>query len=393
MHIRNCAAQNPAFARLLDAYENREKAARQWREKGGKVVGKMGFDVPDELIIAAGMLPIQIYADPRKELKETNKYLEFAFEPVVRAQFEKLIDGTYADQIDYLAISNSTDVIIRIFLYLRELHRQEPERRMPEISFIDILFTRHRLHQTRNEFVFDLFRKDVERWAGHPVTDEDIRKAGIICNENRAALRAMAELRHGKEVRISGSEAFVIISAGLFMERTAHTELVRAVTEAAKSWPVLEGPRVFFTGAEQEDTTLFEMIEDAGMVIVGDDINWGDRYYDRDFNMNYSVLRALVDRYMLREFSAKKATPQERLGALDREVDAAGAEGVIFYTHLYDEVAAFDIPKQKKSLEGRGIKTITFGKMLWPEDKNEGLQEKLTAFAGQLKEKEERGER
>lgn len=385
MHIRDCALQDPAFAQLLDAYENRDKAANQWRAGGGKVVGKMGFDVPDELIIAADMLPIQICADPEKELKETNKYLEFAFEPVVRAQFEKLIDGTYADQIDYLTISNSTDVIIRIYLYLRELHRQEPERPIPEFSFIDILFTRHRLHQTRNEFVLDLFRKDVERWAGHPIADEDIRRAGAICNENRSALRAMAELRRGKEVHISGSEAFVIISAGLFMERTAHTALVRAVTQAAKQWPVLKGPRVFFTGAEQEDTTLYEMIENAGMVVVGDDINWGDRYYDRDYNTNYPVIRALVDRYMLREFSAKKATPQERMGALDREVDAAGAQGVIFYTHLYDEVACFDMPKQRKSLESRGIRHITFGRMVWPENRNQGLQEKLNQFAEELK--------
>lgn len=385
MHIRNCALQTPAFAQLLDAYQNRDKAAKEWKANGGQVVGKLGFDVPDELLIAAGMLPVQIYADPQKELKETNKYLEFAFEPVVRAQFEKLIDGTYAELIDHLAISNSTDVIIRIFLYLRELHRQEPERKMPDVSFIDLLFTRHRLHQTRNEFVMDLFRKDVERWAGHPIADADIRKAGAICNENRAALREMAALRHGREVRISGSEAFIIISAGLFMERTAHTQLVKAVTEAAKSWPVLEGPRVFFTGAEQEDTTLLDMIEETGMVIVGDDINWGDRYYDRDYNMDYPVIRALVDRYMLREFSAKKSTPDQRVEALNREVDGCKAEGVIFYTHLYDEVACFDMPKQRKMLESKGIKHITFGKMLWPEDKNEGLQEKLNAFADTLK--------
>lgn len=385
MHIRNCALQTPAFAQLLDAYQNRDKAAKEWKANGGQVVGKLGFDVPDELLIAAGMLPVQIYADPQKELKETNKYLEFAFEPVVRAQFEKLIDGTYAELIDHLAISNSTDVIIRIFLYLRELHRQEPERKMPDVSFIDLLFTRHRLHQTRNEFVMDLFRKDVERWAGHPIADADIRKAGAICNENRAALREMAALRHGQEVRISGSEAFIIISAGLFMERTAHTQLVKAVTEAAKSWPVLEGPRVFFTGAEQEDTTLLDMIEETGMVIVGDDINWGDRYYDRDYNMDYPVIRALVDRYMLREFSAKKSTPDQRVEALNREVDGCKAEGVIFYTHLYDEVACFDMPKQRKMLESKGIKHITFGRMLWPEDKNEGLQEKLNAFADTLK--------
>ena len=386
MAIRACALESKAFTALKDVYDHRDTPAAAWRAAGKKVVGKLGFDVPDELLIAAGMLPIQVYADPKRSLDETNKYLEYAFEPVVRAQFEKLIDGTYTDQLDALAISNSTDVVIRIFLYLRELHRVEPEKNLPPFAFIDWLFTRTSRHQGRNEFVIDLFRKQVEEWVGREVTDDEIREAGKICNENRQALREMAKLRHGDEVHISGSEALVIIGAGLFMERTAHTELVRQVTEDAKSWPVLQGPRVFYTGAEQEDIALYEKIEAQGLVIVGEDMNWGDRHYNRDYNSAYPATRALVDRYMLREFSAKKAFVSQRVEALDREVDEAKAEAVIFYTNLYDEVATWDMPNQKKSLSGRGIKSCIFGKMLWPTEKNEGLDEQLAEFAKKLNE-------
>lgn len=383
--IRNCALQTPAFAELKAIYDDRDTVARQWKADGRKVIGKLGCDVPDELIIAAGMLPVQVYADADKPLDETNKYLEYAFDPMVRAQFERLVDGTYAELIDALAISNSTDVVIRVFLYLRELHRVEPEKAVPPVAFIDWLFSRHRLHQTRDEFVIELFKKQVEDWAGHAVTDEEIRAAGRLCNENRQALREMAQLRHGEAVHISGSEALVIIGAGLFMEKARHTELVRQVTEAAASWPVLTGPRIFYTGANQEDTALYEKIEESGLVIVGEDTDWGDRSYDRDFNMTYPVIRAIVDRYLLREFSARKSTPAQRVEALDREVNAAGAQGVIFYTNQFDEVATWDMPKQRRSLESRGIRHTTFGRMQWPACKNEGLDEKLAAFAAEMK--------
>ena len=225
----------------------------------------------------------------------------------------------------------------------------------------------------------------MEEWAGHPVTDEEIRAAGQLCNENRQALREMAQLRHGEEVRISGCEALVIIGAGLFMEKAAHTELVRQVTEAAKRWPVLTGPRVYYTGANQEDTALYEKIEATGLVVVGEDTDWGDRAYDRDFNMTYPVTRALVDRYLLREFSARKSTPAQRTEALDREVNAAGAQGVIFYTNQFDEVATWDMPKQRRSLESRGIRHTTFGRMQWPVGRNEDLDERLAAFAAEMK--------
>ncbi|MBQ8975780.1 MAG: 2-hydroxyacyl-CoA dehydratase [Oscillospiraceae bacterium] len=385
MSIRPCALESEAFTALKEVYDHREDAAARWRASGKKVLGELGCDVPDELVIAAGMLPVHIYADPSRPLTQTDKYLEYAFEPVVRAQFEKIVDGTYADQIDYLAISNSTDVVIRIFLYLRELHRVEPEKPIPPVTFIDWLFTRHRLHQKRDEFVIDLFRRQMEEWVGHGITDEQIRQAGALCNENRQALREMAALRHGHPSRISGSEALVIIGAGLFMEKSEHTALVKRVTEDAKSWQALTGPRVFYTGANHEDTALYDKIEAAGMVVVGEDTDWGDRYYDRDYNLEYPVVRAVVDRYLLREFSAKKAFVGQRVEALEREVDAAGAEGVIFYTNQYDEVATWDMPKQYKMLEAKGIKHTAFGRMLWPVEKNEGLDEKLTAFAEEMK--------
>lgn len=385
MSIRSCALESEAFAALKDVYDHRDSVAAQWRAEGKRVIGELGCDVPDELIIAAGMLPVRVYAEPEKPLTETNKYLEFAFDPVVRAQFEKLVDGTYAGLIDALAISNSTDVIIRVFLYLRELHRVEPEKPVPPVAFIDWLFTRHRLHQSRDEFVIELFKKQVEEWAGRKITDEEIRAAGRLCNENRQALREMAQLRRCQQPKISGSEALVIIGAGLFMERSEHTRLVRQVTRDAAQWPVLTGPRVFYTGAEQQDTALYEKIEAAGMVVVGEDIDWGDRHYDRDMSLDYPVIRGIVDRYLLREYSARKSTPAQRVEALDREVTAAGAEGVIFYTNQYDEVATWDMPKQRKSLDARGIKHVTFGRMLWPTDKNEELDEKLAAFAAEWK--------
>ena len=385
MSIRSCALESKAFLALKDAYDHREKGAAAARAKGVKVLGELGFDVPEELVLAAGMFPVKIYADPAKSLEETDKYLEYSFEPVVRAQFEKIIDGTYGSQIDYLAISNSTDVIIRIFLYLRELKRVESEKPVPPITFIDWLFTRHRLHQMRDEFVIDLFKKQLEEWSGKEITDEAVREAGAVLNENRRALREMAQLRHGSEVRIGGSEAMVIIGAGFFMDKKEHTELVRQVTEDAKSWPVLEGPRVFYTGANHEDNALYDRIESAGLVIVGEDTDWGDRSYDRDYNPELPVIRGVVDRYLFREFSAKKAFVSQRVEALDREVNAAGAEGVIFYTNQYDEVATWDMPKQRKSLESRGIRHITFGRMQWPVSKNEGLDEKLAAFAREMK--------
>ncbi|MCD8333028.1 MAG: 2-hydroxyacyl-CoA dehydratase family protein [Clostridiales bacterium] len=385
MSIRKCACSSEAFLKLKYIYEHREEEAAKWRRLGKKVVGELGSDVPDEILIGGGMLPIRVYAEPDKPLTETDRYLEYAFDPVVRAQFEKIVDGTYASQIDALAVSNSTDVLIRTYLYLRELKRVEPQKAVPEVACIDWLFTRNYLYQTRNEGTIERFWKETEQWAGHAVTDEDIRKGAAICNENRQALRRMAELRHGSEVRINGSEALVIIGSAFFTDRETHTALVNQVTEDSGSWPVIRGPRIFVSGSNQEDTQLYDLIESAGAVIVGEDHDWGDRFYERDYNMDFDPVRAIVDRYMLREFSSKKAFVSQRVEALDCMADAVAAEGVIFYTNIYEEAASWDYPSQKKSLESRGIKTLNCVKMQWPVSKNEQLEAKIQSFVSGMK--------
>jgi benzoyl-CoA reductase/2-hydroxyglutaryl-CoA dehydratase subunit BcrC/BadD/HgdB len=294
---RREALASPAFRALSDVYLNRRSCAQRWKGQGKRVAATLGCDVPDEILIAAGMLPIRVCADPLAGLEEANKYLEFSFDPVVRAQFEGLINGSYAELADCLVISNSTDVLVRIYFYLREIRRIEPQKRVPALSFIDWLFTRFMMHQERNERTLAKFLAEVEAWAGSPVSAAALREACALCNENRAALREFSALRRGAESRVTGAEALTVIGAGLFMEKQEHTSLVRRLTGEAAAWQLADAAPVFLTGSVQEDTTLYELIEDAGMNVVSEDHDWGDRHMDRDVDTSLEPMSGIVDRY------------------------------------------------------------------------------------------------
>ena len=137
--LRNCALSSPAFGALLDVWQHRDRAAAEFRRKGGRVVGCLGGDVPEEYVIAGGMLPVRIPPDPESGLGEADKYLEACFDPMVRSQFDRIVRGETAKLCDFLAVSNSTDVLVRVYLYLRELRRTEPAAPVPPVAFIDWL--------------------------------------------------------------------------------------------------------------------------------------------------------------------------------------------------------------------------------------------------------------
>ncbi len=368
--LRDCAKSGTAFKKLLAVYENREEALKKYVSEGKKVIGTLGADVPYELVKAAGFETVPVLAREGADLPFADKYLEYAFDPMVRSQFDRVIGGEYND-LSGLVISNSTDVLIRIYLYFREMKRMEKEVVFPDVSFMDWLFTKNPVFDRHNGLVIELFKKELEAFGGVPVTDEAVKKAAGINNENKQALRALDALRTNEKMQLTGTEMLIAVIAGFFMDKEEHTALIRELTEEAKTWPEVKGTRLYYTGSVQMDTALYEMIEENGYNIVGEDHDFGGRVFDRDFDMSLPVKDALIDCYVNREFSSKKAFVSQRVEALDRLTEKAKAETVLFFTHVYEEAASWDYPSQKKSLEGRGLKTVELSKMHYPMEPEE----------------------
>ena len=384
MTIRKEALNSKAFQKLKEIHDNRESIARDWKAQGKKVAGILGWDVPEELLMAADILPYRIYGTPDISMKEADQYLEFAFPPVLRSQFEKIIDGANADLMDCLIISNSTDALVRIYYYIREVAALEPEKPIPELYFIDWLFTRFRMHQVRNEKIVGQFREKLEAWSGKKLDDQEILKAADQCNRNRELLEKMAALR--REGRINGSEALVIIGSSFYMEKDAHSVLLEDLLQEAAAWQTVSGVKLFLTGSGQEQSGFYQLLEEHGMVVVGEDHDWGDRHWNKKIDTSLEPIKGIVARYMLRRPGPKRAFVSERVEAICRSARACGAEGVIAYTYLYDDAPSWDFPEQKKALKEMGIPMLQLTGRPYGVEEGESLKTKLEEFASSIKE-------
>ena len=383
--LRECALNDPAFGKLLDIWLGRDDRLSAFRASGGKVVGCLGCDVPEEYLLAGGLRPLRITPDPESDLSAADEYLEACFDPMVRSQFDRIVRRESEKPWDYLAVSNSTDVLVRVYLYLRELRRTEPEAPVPDTAFIDWLFTRSRKFQLYNETQAGIFRKKAEEWAGRPITDEDIREAVNVLNGERRALRRISALRLAEEPRVTGEEALVITGAGFRMDRAEHRDLVNEVADAAEGWPVLTGARIYFSGTEQYGSDVYEALEKDGAVIVAEDQDCGMRWYEGDTDPALPPEKAVARRYMLRSPSPKKATVAQRTEALCRAAGEAKAQGVAVCMDMFEEAASWDFPEEKKALEALGIRAAEFCKLPYPPAQDPTLEIRLRDFAKSLK--------
>jgi benzoyl-CoA reductase/2-hydroxyglutaryl-CoA dehydratase subunit BcrC/BadD/HgdB len=368
-----------AFDELARAYRERDAAALEWKAQGGLVVGCLGNDVPEELLVAAGILPVRVYGDPEADLGRADQYIERAFDPRVRSIFMRIIDGSYS-HLDHLIISNSSDVLVRVFYYLRELRRTEPALAIPHLYFFDFLHTRYRTSALYNRDRARELKGAIEGWCGRSVNQTDLVRAIATCEENRRLLRQLGEVRAPGPPRVSGVESLIAVGSSMLLPREEHSRLLGAFLKRAEEREPLSGLRLFVTGSVQDHRHFYELVESCGAVVVDEDHDWGSRHFAGQIDSGDQPMDGIVDRYHLREPGTHQATVSERVSALLRQVEASGAQGVISFIYEADDAPSWDFPEQKRALEARGIPALLLDHQPYRLEQADQLRGRLLEF-------------
>lgn len=364
---------------LVRAYHERDRAALEWKEKGRQVVGCLGSDVPEELLVAAGVLPVRVCGDPKADLERADRYIERAFDPRVRSQFLRIVDGSYS-YLDHLIVSSSSDALVRVFYYLRALRLAEPNLPIPDLYLFDLLHTRFRTSALYNRDRARDLKGVIEQWCEREIADKEVVKAIAICEENRRLLRKLAELRAPGPPRLSGVQSLEVIGASMFLPREEHCRLVGAFLEEAEANQPLPGLRLFVTGSVQDHVQFYELVESCRAVVVGEDHDWGARHFAGEIDPTADPIDGIVDRYHLRQPGTHQATVSERVTALLDEVQAVDARGVIAFIYEADDAPSWDFPEQREALDAAGIPMLPLDRQPYKLDQTDELRRRVEAF-------------
>jgi benzoyl-CoA reductase/2-hydroxyglutaryl-CoA dehydratase subunit BcrC/BadD/HgdB len=362
-------------------YEQRDSAAREWKAKGGKVVGYISDDVPDEIVLAAGFFPFRMSGRPEEGTEEVDKYTESFLDPSVRSILNMLLTGKY-DFPDFLIIPHHSDATLKLYHQLWWIHRVNPAITFPPVYFFDVL---HTPFLTSSLFVrdrlFDL-KKQLEMWSGKEISYEALSRAIAIGNENRVLLNKVAELRITEKPRISGTEALQIIGTSTFMLKEEHNKLLTKFLYGAESLPEKNGVRLFIEGSDLDNLQFYELAESCNAVIVAENSNWGNRYFDDLVDESVDPMEALADRYHARPSRLRTQTSAQRVDYCVQKALKAKAQGTTFYLLEWDPALAWDQPDQKKVLDEKGIPSICFSdqKYFLSESDRAGIKTGLEQF-------------
>ena len=380
MAIRKEALAGKAFQALKAVYDDRKAVLSKWNAEGKKVVLTAGADIPEEMILAAGMYPFPLTSF-YGERPAAEKYLEYSFGPLWKGMWESLV-ADYKGLAKYIVFCSSSDMYLKLFNYVRTLRIYEPELGLPEPKYVDLeLVDKVYKAQERNERELGYLKDQLEAWSGNQITEEKLLAAIDLCNEYRDALTQFAELRKAENCRVLGSEALVVFGGSMFMEKAEAIKLVKEVTEEAKAWPLAEGNRVYFIGSRQETTEVYDLAEEQGLNIVGEDSDMGDRMFQQNIGKAYTAISAIVERIMHRMPSSEKGRVKLRAEWVDRRLEETNANALITWMNKNDEAYVWDQKTLRDySLIPKGIAEVTIDMQQWPLQNVEETKAKFASL-------------
>ncbi len=349
---------------IEDVVRNPLKLIAHWKERsGGKVVGCLACMppfVPEELVHAAGMLPVGLWGAEIPVRLADAKLQSFACS-VARTSLEMGLKEAIS-VCDGFMFPSTCDA----FQNLSEVWKATTEKPCFKVTYPKRTNGEAARGYLQKEF--ELLQAELARFSGAPVGERELRKSIEIYNENRRLMRELDRLRAGRPDFLSTRQMTDVVMASSFLPREEHSRLVRSLLEAASEPARPRGEpgeggkepvRIFLTGVMARPIAIPTALEELGVWVVGDDLGLGSLYYSTEIPGGAASHVDLAEGYLrYPPCSTLHPSPPARARTLISRVRETKAEGVLILVTKFCEPELFDHPQLREDLKEAGIPSV-----------------------------------
>jgi len=327
---------------------------RKYKEETGKkIIGYTCSYTPEEMICAAGALPFRLFgANEGIHLADAN--LQSYCCSLVRGILEEGLSGRL-DFLDGVVFPHTCDSFQRLSDIWR-INIAHP-------FHLDLVLPVKLNTASARQYMIDVlekFKKDLESALNVKITDAMLSDAIKTYNQIRALMRQFYAIRARRPEIISGRDFHSIIKAAMIMDRNLFLKMLEEIVaqmEKASSSKIISGDkRLVLAGSVCSHPDIYDIIENAGGVVVADDLCTGSRYFEGVLNEKTSPMEAIANRYLDRPICpAKHNGLMDRGENIVRMVRESNADGVVFLLLKFCDPHAFDYPYIKEMLDRENI--------------------------------------
>jgi benzoyl-CoA reductase subunit C len=345
----------------LSSESNRTQYPLKWKNQGKKVVGVLCSYVPEEIIHAAGMLPVRIMGTQSPTTPHSYVYRPPQTCLYCNHVLESLLTGTY-DFLDAVVATSWDQDLVRLWDVWTYLGKT------PSTYIIHLPLADSATHKRQFSKEIKKFFSYVEALSGAEISPEALRRSIDLFNQMRKLLHRIYDLRKRDEPPLSGEEVLGITTASLLMPKEEFVEKLEALLpylQQRKSDLKSHRPRLLVSSDRLDNPAFLKAVEETGCLVAMDDLDTGSRHFwkltNRDGAESHEQrLDALADRYHAQPASPALTNWADQVEQIAKWVREFDIQGVLELPQLYSFSRQMRVPYFKNKLTEMGIPVAGF---------------------------------
>ena len=343
------------FRQVNDTFPRTEQILEH-RRRGGKVFGWLCTYVPEEIMHAAGILPVRVTGYSQEmELEDGNAYMYINNCSFSRSCLQMGLRGEY-EFLDGMVAGSTCDGARRLF----DLWQYYIKTPFAHILTIPRKYT-EKAHDLYYQQVVQ-FREHLEEFLGQKIADEPLINSIEVFNRSRALLKQLYELRKAEAPPISGAETMEVLNASFRMPKELFNQwLEELLAELSRTGNRHRGrARLMVVGSVMNNPEFVKSIEAQGGLMVADELCTSTRYWSDPVVLEegQSPVRAISRRYLNNFPCARMVPSDERFNRILNLVKEFKVDGVISQIIRYCVPYAHDLPLLRDRLKEVGVPVL-----------------------------------
>lgn len=337
-----------------DITNSPQEYAEDWKKtRKRKVIGYLCTNLPEELIYAAGILPVRILGSNEPESITGAHLFQAALCSFSRDCFAQCLKGNF-DYLDGILYGLGCMHTRQVF---QAWQNEKPDAFTYELQVPALLHSPDAKQYLIGEI--QNLKSALEKWTGKDISNNDIDKSVDIYNTNRRLMLSVYELMKADTPPLTGVELLQMTLSGMLIDKQDHNKYLE---DTIAKLSLMKGtgkcgPRIMLLGSVNNDFGLIEMIENCGARIVIDDYCTGNRYYQAQVVHSEDRLAALAGRMVEKPPCPLKdlSTDRRRVTHISRLIDAYRVEGVIYTIQRQCDSHGLDYPSVQAIVDSKGM--------------------------------------
>lgn len=350
------------------------------KETGKKAVGCFPYYTPDEIIYAAGLLPVGLWGG-QTEIKLADKYLQSFCCSIMRINVEQGMKGIY----DFLSA-----IVIPAYCDTMKCICDNWKVAVPQTYLIPMVYPQHRKIKAGVDYLIEEYRRvqgEFEKITGRKISEKDLEESIALYEDYRKTMRNFTAIVGKYPKTLNAKTRHLIIKAAYFMDKKIYTALMRELLEQLNKLPTetFDGIRVVITGILAETDALLDAFVQNHIAFVADDLAQESRQFRTSVRNEGTALEKLAYRMADHEGCSLLYDEAKLHGKMLIDlVKENKADGVVVSMMKFCNPEEFDYPIYKKELEAAGI-PVLYLEIEQKIDSSEQIRTRIQSFAEMIK--------